>query len=297
MQLAVVKTLLYLPTNCMIQISITLFNRRITGLASRVWRVINDVFLGVLACYMVTYTVALATRCRSSNYSVSQLGQMSQTTKCSRKLPKRLVFALIVMQVVLGFCLLVTPIIVLWKVRMDRARKMGPVIIFAIGAIPCVAALMIVITQYQITKDFSCTCLAIRSWPRPSQRLTCSSGYYMKLETYIQLDLLFGIIVASLPILYGQIPKMWRQVRTYTRSYTHSQTRSQNRSHSQHVPIQSVPDSIVDGNRVKGGKHHHDDLEFNTRIDVDDQIELLKQLPKPHLTPSLESATTLRRDK
>ena len=70
---------------------------------------------------------------------------------------------MVLIDVSFGFCLLATPIVVLWKIRMNRVRKFQLFIVFAVGSVSCIAALMIVITQYQIHDDFTCTLFPMRS--------------------------------------------------------------------------------------------------------------------------------------
>ena len=155
-QYGMISALLYLPGACLIKISITLFNRRITGLASRTWRWINDAFLGILVCYMIIYTIWLGTRCKANNYALVRLGQATDPPRCNVLQGVHLSLGLGVTHVILDFCLLCTPIIVLWKVQMDRSKKIRPFIVFAVGSVSCVGAMMIPITQYQIHADATC---------------------------------------------------------------------------------------------------------------------------------------------
>lgn len=162
-QLATAKQFIYLPAASLIKISITLFNRRITGLASKKWRLINDAFLVILVLYMITYSIAQAARCSRSNWNLIQLGKAKDAKVCAKHQDIRLSYALVVIHIVLSFCLLTTPIIVLWKVKMARAKKIRPVIVLAFGSVSCVGALMIIVTQYQIRQDNTCTCVQRRS--------------------------------------------------------------------------------------------------------------------------------------
>lgn len=155
-QIGFVKQSLYLPTAIFIKMSITLFNRRIAGLASKPWRRINDVFFVILALYLIAYSTWLGTRCPSNNKSIIDTGKDDNYKFCKRYQNIKLALALVIVHVVLGFCLLLTPVVVLWKIKMSQTKKVWLFVIFAIGSISCVGALMIVITQYQLVADVTC---------------------------------------------------------------------------------------------------------------------------------------------
>lgn len=136
--------------------SIVLFNRRITGLASKFWRRISDGFFGILFLYLIAYSTWLGVRCPSNNKSLIEAGKAKSYKYCNQRQGIKLALALVIIHVVLGFCLLLTPIIVLWKIKMDRVKKMSLFVIFVVGSISCIGALMIIITQYQLVEDPMC---------------------------------------------------------------------------------------------------------------------------------------------
>lgn len=101
-------------------------------------------------------------------------------------------------------------------------------------------------------------------------KLTNPLGNYLQLETWIILDLFFGVLVASLPILAGQLPKSWGLFKAYAHNHSHSQTQR----------TQTLPESAIGSDRTKIGIYHHPDLESksnNFRLEGDDEIELLHQ--------------------
>lgn len=147
---------LYLPATMFTQMSIVLFNRRITGLASKPWRRINDGFLVILTIYLIAYATEIGVRCPLHNLSYAQLGKAENPQNCNLFQGLKLTLALAGIQVALHFLLLLTPIIVLWKVNMDRTRKAMLFVIFAIGSVSCISALMLIISQYQIHEDITC---------------------------------------------------------------------------------------------------------------------------------------------
>lgn len=96
----------------------------------------------------------------------------------------------------------------------------------------------------------------------------------MHLFTWILLDLFFGIVVASLPILYGQLPKTWTWFKSYTRSHGLSM--------SGHRELTNThPDSMSKRNGGGDGEIYvHTDIERHANL-VDDQVELLEQPRRP----------------
>lgn len=155
-QIGFVKQSIYLPATIATQMSIIIFNRRITGLASKPWRRINDVFFTILFLYLVAYSVWLATRCPSNNKSLIASGKAESFKYCDRHAGIKTALGMVIVHVVLEFCLLLTPIVVLWKIKMDRMKKASLFIIFAIGSISCIGALMVIITQYKLVQDSTC---------------------------------------------------------------------------------------------------------------------------------------------
>ena len=95
-------------------------------------------------------------------------------------------------------------------------------------------------------------------------------GNYLALETWILIDLFFGVIVASLPVLYGQLPKTWSIFRAYTRTYLHSNS---HRSQTLHETTSGT-------DRTKFGIYHRDDdleSKSNHCRSEGDETELLEQ--------------------
>lgn len=265
LQLDLVRSFLYLPSACVVKISIVLFNRRITGLASKHWRWFNDGFLAVLVIYLITFTVWSARNCATAIETFLNAGRAKSLPKCDGFPATRVALGLGVTHVVLDFCLLCTPIIVLWKVQMDRSKKVRPFIALLIGAISCVGALMIRVTTNQKHTDIPCILnLCMLALSRANQ----SIGNYIDLEKWVLIDLFFGLLVASLPVLQGQLPKSWGLFKAYAHSHNHS-----HRS-------KPLPGSTAGTDRTKQGIYHQYDLESksnNFRSEVDDEIELLAQ--------------------
>lgn len=168
-QLAFVDKIIYLPAAILIKMSIVLFNRRITGLASKTWRRINDGFLFILMSYMIAFSIWIAARCSNLNLTLFQVGQAKNFKYCNPYLGLKIGLGMVAIHVSLGFCLLATPIIVLWKVRMDRIKKIQLFIVFAVGSVSCIAALMIIVAQYQIHEDLTCTYPACDWGPGPGR--------------------------------------------------------------------------------------------------------------------------------
>lgn len=103
-----------------------------------------------------------------------------------------------------------------------------------------------------------------------------NAGNYVGLQNWIFLDLIFGIIVASLPVLYGQFPKTWSMFQSYRRSHSHSHSHSQSGRRS---GTNTHPDLIAVRKGGDGGIFVHTDIECHGN--TDDQVELLEQPRRP----------------
>jgi hypothetical protein len=56
----------------------------------------------------------------------------------------------------MDFVLLLTPIVVLWKVRLNKGTKIRLFIVFSMGSLSCVASVLRELAQKSISKDITC---------------------------------------------------------------------------------------------------------------------------------------------
>jgi hypothetical protein len=81
-------------------------------------------------------------------------GKLAQPAKCWSTLV--VANTLSVIHVVMDFVLLLTPIIVLWNVRLNKKTKIRLFIVFSMGSLSCVASILRELAQKSISKDITC---------------------------------------------------------------------------------------------------------------------------------------------
>ncbi|GME62570.1 hypothetical protein GTA08_BOTSDO13540 [Neofusicoccum parvum] len=190
--LGVVCKILFFTSVGIIKISITLFNRRLTGMASRIWRILNDVFLFLLTAYTLLALFWTVFQCSPPPAMWNKIysGKLAAPATCWSTPVISNVLSTI--HVVMDFCLLMTPIIVLWKVKLPTSTKIRLYLVFSTGAVSCVGSVLRQLAQQKIKLDVT--------WG------------YTGILTWTLVDLTFGLLTASLPVLVGLIPSAWRSV-------------------------------------------------------------------------------------
>lgn len=171
----------------LIKISITLFIRRIVDCISRFWTIITDLFLAVEVAYVLLAIFWQLLLCRPPRASWDRwyAGSLDSPASClDNTLAVR---TLRVAHLVLGVLLLLTPVVILWSVRMRWQKKARLFLIWAAGALSVIGGLL---QQLQsISKDSTWSYTDILVW-------TC-------------LDLCMGTITASLPVMDGWLFGSW----------------------------------------------------------------------------------------
>lgn len=161
--MATIGLLLFIPASVFVKVSIALFVRRITGISSRAWSRVNNVFLMILFVELVGFTVTNIVKCKpfAGAFDLIAAGKATVPMKCNDvvKAGKTRVY----FNVILDFALLTTPIIVLWKVQVPIEKKARVIALFGLGIIPCVASIMTVIIGTKLTSDHTCK-PGIRRW-------------------------------------------------------------------------------------------------------------------------------------
>ncbi|KAF2145321.1 uncharacterized protein K452DRAFT_220412 [Aplosporella prunicola CBS 121167] len=190
--LGVVCKILFFTSVGIIKISITLFNRRLTGMASRIWRIINDVFLVMLIAYTILALFWTCFQCTPppAMWDKAYSGRLARPASCySTSLLSNVLSTL---HVIMDFCLLMTPIIVLWKVKLPKSTKIRLYFVFSTGAVSCIGSVLRQLAQQKISLDVT--------WG------------YTSILTWTLVDLTFGLLTASLPVIVGLIPSAWHSV-------------------------------------------------------------------------------------
>ncbi|KAG4441433.1 hypothetical protein IFR05_003120 [Cadophora sp. M221] len=177
----------------MIKVSICFFNRRLTSLTSRAWLIFNNVFLFLLATYILLALFWTIFQCNPpyAGWNPIRIAKESRSFKCTSD--NIVGSTLSVIHVIMDFALLSVPLIVLWKVRMGWGTKARLYFVFSIGAMSCIGSVMRQIEQKRLSSDVLWNFIHLQDWTL--------------------IDLTFGVVAASLPILSAFIPASWKSVR------------------------------------------------------------------------------------
>lgn len=126
----------------MIKVSITLFNRRLTGLTSQRWMIAHYTFLFLLVCYIIIALFVEIFKCipPGAHYSMIRFGEGVKPLRCLDWENVGIAFSSI--HVTFDFALLSVPLIILYKIKMDRSKKIRLAFLFSVGAVSCIASAM-----------------------------------------------------------------------------------------------------------------------------------------------------------
>lgn len=181
-------TMLYYITVSLIKISITLFIRRIAHQAFLPWKIFCDIFLASLVLYVVYVIFSSSIHCSPvpAGWSLEFRGQLKENATCIDTY--RNAQALSIIHLIQGMILLSSPIIMLWKVRMSLSKKIRLFSFWIVGGLAVLGALLDFLLQ------------------------TLSSDYtwsYTSIITWAAIDICFGMLTASLPVLDAFIVDAW----------------------------------------------------------------------------------------
>ena len=177
----------------LIKISIVFFNRRLTGLTSRRWMQAHYVFLALVVAFMITALFSELFQCTgpvSLKFSPLALGRHPTPNKCLNG--NKLGYGLAIIHSTFDFALLTVPLIVLYRMQLSTSTKVRLGFLFSIGSVSCVGSVMRQVVQAEIYTELDFT------WA------------YREEHAWIVVDIFFGIVAASLPVLNALLPKGWR---------------------------------------------------------------------------------------
>ncbi|KAH8662472.1 hypothetical protein BX600DRAFT_551231 [Xylariales sp. PMI_506] len=192
--LSVCKILFYVSVG-MIKVSITLFVRRLANGASRTWQILADIFLATLVIYILAALFWCVFLCspQRSIWDKWYAGTLAEAPRCADiNLNSRV---LSIIHSIQGVILLLAPIVILWRVRINLAKKIRLFVIWAAGAVTVTFGLLQLISTGASTDIF---------W------------IFTKVLRWTTLDLAMGILTACLPVLDSAIMGAWDSVKSAT---------------------------------------------------------------------------------
>ena len=139
-----------------IKLSIVCFNMRLTGISSKRWMYAHWTFFGILIIYILCAILLVTFACSpaTAGFNTIAEGKLDKPPKCLSQSAQG--NPLSVWHVVLDFCLLAVPVLVLWRVQLPWVTKIRLFFLFSLGAICCFASVMRQISQARLKKDVTC---------------------------------------------------------------------------------------------------------------------------------------------
>ncbi len=136
--------------------SIVMFNRRLTGLTSTRWMIAHWTFFTLLVIYTLCAIFMIVFQCnfQAASFDLIAAGKLNSPKKCLSE--NQIGISLSTIHVVMDFCLLSVPIIVLWKVQMPWPTKFRFFAVFGVGAMSCIGSVLRQIEQANLKTDILC---------------------------------------------------------------------------------------------------------------------------------------------
>ncbi|CAN8100678.1 unnamed protein product [Discula destructiva] len=172
--------LIFYVTVALVKTSLALFIRRLADRASRMWRWFCDIFLFTLALYMLAATIWYCFTCDPprAQWDLLYSGQAEEPATCIDPTTWGQLFN--VAHVVQGVVLLISPVVILWKVQMEIKKKLRLFLIWGCGLLVVLFGLLRML-RANFTADIF--------WS------------YTSLLIWTALDVTVGMVVISLPVL------------------------------------------------------------------------------------------------
>ncbi|KAH7183535.1 uncharacterized protein B0J16DRAFT_290130 [Fusarium flagelliforme] len=204
--LTVCKIIFYVAVG-LIKVSITLFVRRLADRASKGWRLFADFFLGTLIIYILLAIFWMLFSCRpfGSMWNKKYAGSLEEAPVCVDSIFQNKFLSS--MHVAQNIVLLLAPIVILWYVKINKSKKARLFFIWLVGGTTVLGGLLQQ-TMITITND--------------------SCWQFTSALRWTVMDLTFGTLAASLPVLDAAIMGTWSSLKTKIgASGSHSRSRTQ----------------------------------------------------------------------
>lgn len=180
-----------------VKISITLANRRITGMTSKNWQIAHWIYLALLGCLTPACVFFNIFPCSpiAAYFSLQSIAQVAdpRTIKCLDQ--EAIGLATRYVHIITDWLLLPVPLIVIFKLQMPLGKKIRLMLVFCVGFISSLASIIrnVLTVRLESRPDITYDYYAVYAWN--------------------VVDIFFATIVASLPSLNGVIEQVIRKVK------------------------------------------------------------------------------------
>lgn len=164
-----------------VKMSITVFNIRLTSMASRGWQIGNWIFLSIIICYIIIAFFLNVIQCvpAATSFDLVNYGKRATAPKCMGI--REMGTILRAINITMDYLLLATPIIVLWRVQMSWKKKAWLFALSCVGGLACIGSVMTLVAKTHLKSD-------------PLWNYTGILGWSL-------VELVFSVLAASLPTL------------------------------------------------------------------------------------------------
>lgn len=232
----------------LIKISIVAFNRRLTGLTSHKWMIAHYVFFALVVAFMITALFTELFQCAGPvdlKFSLVALGRHPTGTKCLNG--NELGYGLAIIHSACDFALLTVPLIILYQMKLSTGKKVRLGFLFSIGSLSCIGSVMRQVVQARDWTNFDFPWI------------------FQQELAWIIVDVFFGIVAASLPVLNAALPKRWRSSGNHTPQLRHISIFNSDQRNS--VKIDSSDTLQRPDGTVVGGAGEVDKDSFHTKTE------------------------------
>ncbi|CAG8955920.1 hypothetical protein HYFRA_00008773 [Hymenoscyphus fraxineus] len=186
-----VDKLLFFLAVGFIKLSICFFNRRLTSITSKPWRIFNNCFIAALVAYILLALFWCIFQCNPPYAGWNIIRVAKEVKHKPQCISDNVVGSgLSVIHALMDFGLLSVPLIILWKVQMNWMTKARLFFVFSIGGMSAIGSVVRQVEQERLKGDILFNFVPLQNWTL--------------------IDLTFGVVAASLPILSAFIPKSWK---------------------------------------------------------------------------------------
>lgn len=148
--------MLFYVTVGLIKISITLFNRRLTGITSKPWMMYHNTLLVLIVVFIITSIFVSVFKCIPvlHSWGFTGYGKPAQPVKCITI--NQYSLALNVTHVILDFLLLMVPVIIFCKMKMSKSKRIRLIFLFSIGAVSVIGSVNRQLVTQHNALDVTC---------------------------------------------------------------------------------------------------------------------------------------------
>ena len=143
-----------------VKISITLANRRITGMTSKNWQIAHWTYLILLVSLMAICVFLNIFPCSpiATYFTLQSIAEVPDPTTIKCLNQNAISLATRICHIVTDWLLLPVPLIIIWRLQMPFSRKIRLMLVFCVGFISSLASIIRCVLVEERTSDIDITC-------------------------------------------------------------------------------------------------------------------------------------------